>query len=89
MTPESEKRLTRVQMAARSGLAKLVYERELSIINRLVAAYRGGTVNSEQLFGGIAAISELRHMAVDAEHDYMKAEDEMNQLQAGAQNAAS
>ena len=89
MKPEAEKRLNRVQMAARSGLAKLVYERELRIIDRLVSEYRGGTIKSEQLFGAIAAISELRFMATDAAHDYMQAEEEFSQLQAGAQNAES
>lgn len=86
MNLTQEQRLNRVQMAARSDLAKLVFERERRIVDRLVANYRGGTLKSEDILGGIAAISELRQMANDAMHDYMQAEDEMSNLIAGAQN---
>lgn len=84
MNETQEKRLNRVQMAARSDLAKLVYERECRIVDRLVSAYRGGTLKPEDILGGIAAISELRFMATDAMHDYMHAEDELSNLTAGA-----
>lgn len=86
MKPEQEKLLNRVQMAARSDLAKLVYEREQRIVDRLVAAHRAGTITADQSLGLIAAISELRFMATDAVQDYMKAEDQFAQLQAGAQS---
>lgn len=84
MIASQEQRLNRVQMAARSDLAKLVMEREQRIINRLVGSYRGGTLKPEEILGGIAAISELRQMATDAMHDYMQAEDDMSKLTAGA-----
>lgn len=84
MIPSQEQRLNRVQMAARSDLAKLVHERECRIIDRLVANYRGGVLKSEDILGGIAAISELRHMATDAQHDYMRAEEELPNITAGA-----
>lgn len=84
-----EERLRKVQAAARADLQHLVNERETRIINKLVASYRGGTLTDAELHGGIAAISELRHMQQDAEHNYMNAESVFDQLQAGAQNAAS
>lgn len=52
-----------------------LYEREASIINRLVAAYRSEQVTSDQLFGGIAAIAELRSMAIAVQQDEQLAED--------------
>ena len=76
MNSSMEKRAQRVQEAARIGLQRRMYEREQSIIARLVTEYRSGTITSEKLYGGIAAISELRSIAVQSEHDLMQAEDD-------------
>jgi len=84
MNSTLEGRLNKVQAAARAGLARLVADRESRIISRLVAAYRGGTLKNEDLWGGIASISELRHMSAESDHDYMQAESALSNHTAGA-----
>ena len=76
MNSSMEKRANRVQQAARVGLQSRMFEREQNVISRLVTEYRSGTLTSEKLFGGIAAISELRSIAVEAEHDLMQVQDD-------------
>ena len=53
-------------------------EREEALISKLVTAYRSATLTSEMLFGGIAAISELRAIVSEAERDLMQATDDMS-----------
>lgn len=75
MNPKQEELARRVQEARQSSLLNRLYEREGAIISRLVAAYRADTLSSDQLFGGIAAIAELRSMAISVNQDEMIASD--------------
>lgn len=80
MNPATEARFKRVQDATRASLTRRMYEREQKIISSLVMDYRSGTITSEKLYGGIAAISELRSIVTEAEHDLMQASDDASQL---------
>lgn len=75
MTPAQEKLAKRVQEARQSALLNRLYEREQAILKRLVTAYHSDSLSSEHLLGGIAAIAELRSMALDVERDEMIASD--------------
>ena len=87
MRQDIETRINRVQEAARAGLARRMQEHEDKIINRLVSAYRSGTLTSEMLFAGIGSVAELRSVAYEAEHDLMMAAQDSENITAGAQNA--
>lgn len=76
MNSSTEKRFQRVQQNVKAGLSARMAERERAIIDRLLLEYRSGTINSEKLFGGIAAIAELRSIISEAERDYMQASDD-------------
>lgn len=78
MTPTVEKRIARVQGNVQVNLTRRMKDREEVIISRLVTAYRGGQLTSEILFGGIAAIAELRSIINDAERDLMQATDDVS-----------
>lgn len=73
MNEQQERRINRVQQNARIGLVERMKAREEAIISKLVLAYRGGKLNSEALFGGIAAIAEIRSIVIEAEQDYSRA----------------
>lgn len=80
MNQQFERRVARVQEATRLGLGNRMADREQKIISNLVTYYRSGKVTFEMLFGGIAAISELRAIAHDADSDFMQATDDSNSL---------
>ena len=80
MTPAMEKRFARVQQATQLNLAQRMKDRETLIVDRLVMAYRSNKLSSEVLFGGIAAIAELRAIISDAERDLMQATDDSHQI---------
>lgn len=80
MTPAAEKRFARVQGNVQIQLAARMKEREDSIITKLVMAYRGGKLSSEMLFGGIAAIAELRSITDEAKRDLMQATDDAQSI---------
>lgn len=75
MNLRQEKLFQRVQEAQKSALANRLYEREQAILARLVSAYRADKLSHEQLFGGIAAIAEIRSMLVSVDQDQMLAAD--------------
>lgn len=87
MNPRTERLANRVQAAARSDLARRMAERELMVINKIVLAYRSQTLTSEQLWGAVAAIAELRSVASEAERDLMSATEDSSQYRAGANHA--
>lgn len=76
MNISTEQRFRRVQEAAQSGLVRRCREREEAVIARMLTAFRSETATSEFLFGCVAAISELRSLANDAERDLMQASDD-------------
>lgn len=78
MSPTTEKRFARVQGDVQIRLTQRMRSREEAIISRLVTAYRSEQLTSEMLFGGIAAISELRAIVSEAERDLMQATDDMS-----------
>ena len=45
-----------------------VQERISNIVHRLVATYRGGTINHDTMLGAVAGISELMGMMSDLEN---------------------
>ena len=74
MEPDQEQRLSRVQQSTKLNLAQRMADREQTIIAKLVSHYRAGKLDANALFGGIAAISELRAIASEAEHDTVLSE---------------
>jgi hypothetical protein len=80
MNEATEKRFARVQEANRIGLESRMLDREKKIIDRLVMAYNSGKLYSEVLFGGIAAISELRSIIHETERDLMQAADDIHSI---------
>lgn len=80
MTPTMERRFAKVQGDVQIRLVQRMREREQSIISRLVTAYRSEKLSSEMLFGGIAAISELRAIIHDAESSLMQATDDASKF---------
>lgn len=81
----NEARLARVQGAAKVALIQRMKEREQAIITRMVVAYRAGKATSESLFGGIAAIAELRSIVTEAEQDQLMAQREFDNITQGSQ----
>ena len=81
MSAADEKRFARVQGNVQANLKHRMQERQEIILSRLVAAYRGEQLSSEMLFGGIAAISELRAIINEADRDLMQATDAMSNFQ--------
>ena len=73
MNEQQEYVVNRVQENTRLGLAKRMAERENAIITKLVIAYRANKLDPNMLYGGIAAISELRSIVVESEQDYHRA----------------
>lgn len=76
MNPTIERRFQRVQGDSKAHLAQRMLDREQSIISKLVLSYRSGIVTSEELFGGIAAIAELRSIVSEASRDLLQASDD-------------
>lgn len=54
------------QRAAQSGIVSFVEEREAAVLNKAVAAYRGGTLNGTDAMALIGVISELRNLLSEA-----------------------
>lgn len=80
MTSATEKRFARVQGNLRMQLSARMAEREDVIISKLVTAYRSGKLTSDALFGGIAAIAELRSIQDEAKRDLMQATDDAQSI---------
>ena len=66
----NEELLDRSREAAliESTVGPWVQDRIGQIVQRLVATYRGGTINHDGMLGGIAQISELMGMMSDLEN---------------------
>lgn len=80
MNSTIERRFQRVQGDTKAHLAQRMAEREQLIISKLVMAFRAATITSNDLYGGIAAIAELRSIASETERDLMQASDDAEQL---------
>lgn len=80
MNEELEGHIRRVQQNTCLALEERMKEREHAIITQVVVAYRANKLDIHRLFGAIGAISELRSMSVEAQHEVAVTEEEIDKL---------
>lgn len=84
MDATSEAAIDLAQAVTQGGVGELIAAQEVSILNKLVSAYRGGKMLPGDALTGIAVISELRLLRSRALRAVQAGADAVENLTTGA-----